>query len=117
MGNLRNIALVVTLTLTGCSSVPLGFLGGGGPNVAANTQIGRENNQTAVSVETGPKAERDVVTKAVEAQQVENVVITNERIPVWVFIALVVGWVAPTPSQIGQSIGRGIMRLFTRKRE
>jgi hypothetical protein len=106
------IGILLTL-MTGCSSVPLGILGGGGPNVAANTQIGRENNQTLLSVETGPKAERDVVTKTVEAEQVENVNVVNERVPIWIIIALVVGWLAPSPSEIG----RGIYRLLARKRD
>jgi hypothetical protein len=109
---LFTIGILLTL-MTGCSSVPLGILGGGGPNVAANTQIGRENNQTLLSVETGPKAERDVVTKTVDAQQVENVNVVNERVPIWIIIALVVGWLAPSPSEIG----RGIYRLLARKRD
>ena len=44
----RLAILLLIVTLTGCSGLPLGLLGGGGPNVAANTQIGKENRQTAV---------------------------------------------------------------------
>lgn len=113
MANQLSIALLTLTLMTGCSSVPLGILGGGGPNVAANTQIGKENNQTVLSVETGPKAERDVVTKTVEAEQVENVNVVNERVPIWIIIALVVGWLAPSPSEIG----RGTYKLLARKRD
>ena len=113
MANRLTIAAIMLFLMTGCSSLPLGFLGGGGPNVAANTQIGREKNQPLLSVEAGTKAERDVVTKTVEAQQVENVNVVNERVPIWIIIALVVGWLAPSPSEIG----RGIYRLLARKRD
>jgi hypothetical protein len=38
---------MLIMLLASCSSLPLGMLGGG-TNVAANTQIGRENRQTGV---------------------------------------------------------------------
>lgn len=84
---------------------------GGGPNVAANTQIGRENNQSVLTSNSGTEAGRDVIQKEVEAGQVETVTINNEKIPVWVIIALVLGWLAPSPSEIG----RGIGKLFVRR--
>lgn len=88
------------------------MLGGGGPNVAANTQIGKENRQAIVSAETGDTAGRDIIRKEVEAETVDTVEITNERIPPWVIIALIIGWLAPSPSEIG----RGISRIFSRRR-
>ena len=49
----------------------------------------------------------------VEAAQVESVTINNvQDIPIWVWIALVVGWVLPSP----QEIARGFVNLFRRKR-
>lgn len=105
----KHLALACLLiALTGCSKLPLGMLSGGGPNVAANTQIGRENRQAVFSAETGSTAGRDVVTKEVDAQQVEAVTINNDRVPIWLIIALVLGWLAPSPSEIG----RGIRSLF-----
>lgn len=105
----KHLALACLLiALTGCSKLPLGMLSGGGPNVAANTQIGRENRQAVFSAETGATAGRDVVTKEVDAQQVEAVTINNDRVPIWLIIALVLGWLAPSPSEIG----RGIRSLF-----
>ena len=108
-------ALLLGLTLvsmtSSCGKLPLGILGGGGPNVAANTQVGKENRQAVFSVEDKQQAGRDIVTKEVEAQQVETVTINNEKIPVWVLIALVIGWLAPSPGEIGN----GIYRLFRRR--
>lgn len=113
MAKLRTLALLLatTITISGCSGLPLGFLTGGGPNVAANTQIGRENNQSVFQADTGPSAGRDVIQKDVEAGSVETVTITNEKIPVWIIIALILGWLAPSPSEIG----RGIAGLFGRR--
>lgn len=97
-------SLALCVALAGCSSLPLGLLGGGGPNVAANTQIGRENRQAVASFETGDTAGRDVVSKEVEAGQVDNVNITNQDIPPWVVMLLLLGWLAPSPSEIGRGI-------------
>jgi hypothetical protein len=64
-------ALILILALSGCGGLPLGMLGGG-TNVAANTQVGRENRQTAVAFEERVEAGRDVVQKEVETGQVET---------------------------------------------
>jgi len=86
---------------------------GGGPNVAANTQVGRENVQQAVAQQTRTTAGRDVVTttRDVEADQVDAVTINNDRVPIWLIVALVLGWLAPSPNEIG----RGVRRLFKRR--
>lgn len=92
----------------------MGMLGGG-TNVAANTQIGRENRQTAVSMEERVEAGRDVIQKEVEAGPVESLTVNNQDIPPWVLLVALIGWLLPTPTQIGESIGRGLMALFRRK--
>ena len=100
----KHLALACLLiALTGCGKLPIGMLGGG-PNVAANTQVGRENVQQAVAQHTRTNAGRDIITtqREVEAQQVEAVTINNDRLPVWLIVALVVGWLAPSPNEIGR---------------
>lgn len=105
---MKTSLLTVFLLLAGCSSLPLGFLsGGGGPNVAANTQIGKENRQAFASFERG-----DVVRKDIEAGQVEAVTINNEEIPPWVLLVALLGWLLPSPSEMG----RGIYRLLKGER-
>ena len=109
----KQVLLVcLLLSLTSCGKLPIGMLGGGGPNVAANTQVGRENVQQAVAQQTRTNAGRDIITtqREVEAQQVEAVTINNDRLPVWLIVALVLGWLAPSPNEIG----RGVRGLFTR---
>ena len=107
------LLMCLLLVLTGCGKLPLGMIGGGGPNVAANTQVGRENVQQVVAQQTRTNAGRDIITtqREVEAQQVEAVTINNDRLPVWLIVALVVGWLAPSPNEIG----RGVRGLFKRR--
>jgi len=88
---------------------------GGGTNVAANTQIGRENRQTAVAFEERVEAGRDVVQKEVETDQVENLTINNQDIPPWVLLVALIGWLLPTPMQMGNAIGEALMKTFRRK--
>lgn len=110
--------LVLALFLSGCSQIPSFLMGGGGgPNVAANVQAGQTNSQT---VGTTNNSDQEVVvetltgdlkqsndTNKVNTDSVENINI-NE-IPPWVLILLVLGWLAPSP----QEMGRGLLTLIT----
>jgi hypothetical protein len=106
-----------TLTLTGCGTSPLSLLAGGGTNVAANTQVGKQNNQTlgASTVQelgtqtvTSEKVNNSQVqTNRVNAAEVQTVVV-NE-VPVWIILLLLLGWVLPSPGEIGRNI-RGWFR-------
>lgn len=108
---------MLILLLSGCAgALPLGLLGGGGPNVAANVQAGRENRQTAVGFEERVEAGRDVIQKEVETGQVDTLNVTNQDIPPWVLLVALVGWLLPTPTQMGQAIGRALMAPFRRKK-
>ena len=109
--------LVLALFLSGCSQIPSFLMGGGGgPNVAANVQVGKTNSQT---VGTTNNSDQEVVvetltgdlkqsndTNKVNTDSVENINI-NE-IPPWVLILLVLGWLAPSP----QEMGRGLLTLI-----
>jgi|SRR6056300_1321329 uncharacterized protein YceK len=109
--------LVLALFLSGCSQIPSFLMGGGGgPNVAANVQAGKTNSQT---VGTTNNSDQEVVvdtltgdlkqsndTNKVNTDSVENINI-NE-IPPWVLILLVLGWLAPSP----QEMGRGLLTLI-----
>ena len=110
--------LVLTLLLSGSGLTSLlPFGGSGGPTVNSNAQIGAENRQAAVSVEQTTSAGRDVIqtTKEVETGKVENLDITNTNIPPWVILLLILGWLLPTPTEIGRSITDFVLRLFGRK--
>ena len=95
------LVLLACLPLSSCGKIP-SFLTGGGPNVAANTQIGKTNTQTigqtnniSPTVSVRPNARVDTVDQSVKT-------VTNNELPYWVWIAglllLIIGWVTDTPA-------------------
>ena len=104
--------LVLALLLSGCGISSLIPFGGGGTNVAANTQVGQENYQgVTTSVD---KSVRPVLRPEgpVETVQQDNSTVNNTEIDPLMLILLVLGWLAPSPNEIA----RGIRSLFTKKK-
>lgn len=103
--------------MVGCSG-PLDLLTGGGVNTAANTQVGKTNTQTVGTTQNTdqtivrPQA-RDIKqssdTNKVSSGTIDTVVV-NE-IPVWVILLLIVGWLLPSPGEMGRSLAS----IFKRK--
>jgi hypothetical protein len=88
----RTVALLIwaTTVLTACTSKLLGFLAGGGPNVAANGQIGATNNQLSTSTQ-------------LDAQTIETLTVNNTDYTMLIMLLLAVavgvaGWIAPQPT-------------------
>lgn len=106
---MKVLLLVVLLALAGCSKGPLSFLTGGGPNVAANVQAGKENTQQVVANQVKTEAGRDVVqqTSPVVAENIKEV--TIQQTPMWMLVLLVLGWLMPSPNEIARSI-RGLFK-------
>lgn len=96
--------------------------GGGGPNVAANTQVGQENEQTVGFSSSGPEQSivrpeaRDITQTAdketIKSDTIENLTVDNTPEP-WIILLLIVGWLAPSPNEIG----RGIRSLFNKEED
>lgn len=114
--------LVLTLLLSSCGLTGLPFFsGGGGPTVNSNAQIGKENKQSVVTYEQEEttSAGRDVITtevlKEVEAGPVDTLKINNTNMPPWVLLVLLLGWILPTPTQIGRAIYHAVTAPFKRK--
>ena len=107
--------LFVLFLLSACGGLPMGL--GGGTNVAANTQVGKENRQQVSLQENRVEAGRDVITetKTVEAAAVDKVEVNNTNIPPWVLLLLLLGWILPTPQDIGRSLYDVITRSKRRK--
>jgi hypothetical protein len=111
-----SLLLLVLTSIVSCSSVPLGLMGG--TNVAANTQLGRTNTQTIgttnntdqrLEVGAAEKVTQANDTNKVKADSVQTVVV-NE-VPMWVILLLIVGWLFPSPNEIG----RWLRGLFSKK--
>ena len=117
---LSSICLILLLSSCGLTSLPF-FGGGGGPTVNSNAQLGKENKQAVVTYEEEEtnSAGRDVikteVLKEVETGTVEQLKINNTNIPVWVILLLILGWLIPTPTQIGQGLYQILTLPFKRK--
>lgn len=103
--------------VAGCGTNPLSLLTGGGSNVAANTQIGKENSQAVVSqtsrteVKAGDNADIKTVSSKVSTDSVEK--ITINEVPPWVVLLLILGWLLPSPNEIA----RWITNLFKRNKK
>ena len=112
--------LVLALLLSSCGLTSL-LPTGSGTNVAANTQLGKENKQAVVTYEEEEtnNAGRDIITtevlKEVEAGPVDTLKINNTNIPPWVLLVLLLGWVLPTPTQIGRAMYNLVSAPFRRK--
>lgn len=110
------LCLLVSIGMvSSCSKIPLGLLGGG-TNVAANTQVGKTNNQT---VGTTKNTEQDItVTKldgTVKQSNDENKVNTDivenlniNETNMWIILLLILGWLMPSPHEIWN----GFLRLI-----
>lgn len=108
------LLLLVLTSIASCSKSPLSLLAGGGTAVAANTQVGKTNTQTlgktsnteqSVKVGNTEKVTQSADSNSVRADKVETVVI-NE-VPAWVIFLLLLGWLLPSPNEIGRWI-RGL---------
>lgn len=106
------LCMGLILALTACSALdPVSLLTGGGPNVAANTQLGQTNEQVVgVATDTTqtlirPTA-RDITqqqdTNKVKADTVETVI--NNANSMWLIVLAVVGWLLPSPGEIGRTV-------------
>jgi hypothetical protein len=120
--SLRLLLLLLALTsIASCSASPLGFLGmKSGTNVAANTQIGKTNSQTlgkttnseqTLSFDTADRVFQTTDTSKVKTERVEN--LTVNETPMWVILLLILGWLLPSPNEIG----RWISSLFSRNKQ
>ncbi|WP_417702279.1 bacteriophage spanin2 family protein [Pseudophaeobacter sp.] len=112
------------LVLASCGT-PVGQLAelaGGGTNVAANVQVGRTNAQTLGSAEFSdqrivrPQArtiEQSAGRTGVRSERVETLIVREDP-PAWLLLLALIGWLAPTPRQIGLVAWSGARRMFLR---
>jgi uncharacterized lipoprotein YehR (DUF1307 family) len=107
---MKVLALILVLLLAGCGG-PLSFLTGGGPNLAANVQAGKENTQQVVGNQNTTEAGRDIVQQdtPVIADTIEEV--TIQQTPLWMMLLLILGWLLPSPNEISRSI-RGLFKRW-----
>jgi len=101
--------IILTLFLSSCGLTSL--IPTGGTNVAANTQVGAENNQgvnTSIDRSVRPVLRPE---GPVDTIQQDNSTTNISELDPLLLILLILGWLAPSPSEIG----RGLLKLFRRK--
>lgn len=106
---MKLVVLTLVLFLSACGGGPLSLLTGGGPNVAANVQAGKENTQQIVANQTKSDVGRDLIQQSspIVAENIKEV--TIQQTPLWMLILLVLGWLLPSPNEIARWI-RGLFR-------
>jgi hypothetical protein len=105
------------LLMVGCSN-PLDLLSGG-TNVAANVQAGKTNTQT---LGTTNNTEQSIVrpqARIIKQSSDRNKVASDSveyieinEIPPWVILLLILGWLLPSPGEMGRSL----VNIFRRKK-
>ena len=113
------LAILLLLWVSGCTGVnPLNLLTGSGPNVAANVQAGETNTQTLGTTEVSNVdiKESDNVVVSNDKNEVKSdggpVTVNKNEVDPLLIILLILGWLAPSP----QEIGKGILNLFRRNK-
>jgi len=105
------LAALLAATLSACSGGALSLLTGGGPNVAANTQVGKENYQGVnISTTTQP-----VLRPEGPVENVTQDNSTNTNVSPWVILLLIIGWLAPSPSEMGRGVLNMILAIRGKK--
>ena len=102
------LSVALVTSLSSCSQLTSLIPLGGGTNVAANTQIGKENTQTiginnSMRPVLRPEGPVDTVVQ-------DNSTTKNTELDPLLLLLLILGWLAPSPSEMG----RGILKLFRR---
>ena len=110
------LVICLPLLLGGCLGLPSFLSPSGGVSVTPiGTNVAREVEQKVVAQETTSTAGRDIVQtetiKEVELGSAENVTVNNQDIPMWVILLAIIGWLLPTPTQMGLALWNAILVL------
>ncbi|MEO3480290.1 bacteriophage spanin2 family protein [Phaeobacter sp. CAU 1743] len=106
--------LLICAALASCAKVAgiVGGVLGGGPNVAANVQAGRTNAQTVgqatfsdqrIEGTQARSIEQSAGDTRVRSESVETVIVREDP-PAWLLLVALVGWLLPTPQQMGAAL-------------
>ena len=120
MVKMRILSTILLITLiSSCSQIPSFLFGGGGPNVAANTQIGKENNQ-GINIKTTTESAlrpENVIEAPVDTinQNVTQTTNVDRSLIVWLVLIGLLGWLLPTPSQMGRALLEAVTAPFNRR--
>jgi len=115
----------VSLVVLGVSACgPLSMLSGGSPAVSATavgTQMAQEATQQLVVDQTtyetgGGNITVEELDKPVETGDVQKLTINNQEIPTLYLILLILGWLLPSPTEMGRGLMNMVSSVFPKKR-
>lgn len=109
----RAALTLLSLSLSGCLSWLPSM--GGGTNVAANTQVGAQNNQAAVvgKIQGDTKVEAQDIGKVTNSEQaIEAAQVSIQNLPPWAIILIILGWILPSPMEIWVGTKNAIRGFF-----
>ena len=98
------LILALSMPLTGCyGTIASMLLPSDDSGLEVNAQAGKQNNQEKT---TGASFKDDVISG-------ENVSVTKieEGVPPWIWLLAILGWMLPSPMEIGRGIGKGFLAL------
>ena len=112
----RMVYLVLLLVaLSGCSALGVLSSLSGGPQVNTNAQVGQDNQQTLgqtnnqrLSNVQADRVEQSSGDTSVKSDKVD-VVNINQQVPIWVWVLMILGWLLPSPNEIGRGL-RSLVR-------
>jgi len=108
------LALPLIITLSACS--PFGMITGmfsTTPDV--DVQVGKTNEKvTGINTDEFAISKIEDNTKAEEVNRAEDSVVGNvkgdvsidERVPFWIWLLMIMGWLLPSPSEIYKGLGQ-----------
>lgn len=100
------------------------MLSGGSPAVSATavgTQMAQEATQQVVVDQTtyetgGGSITVEELERPVETRDVEKLTINNQDIPTLYLILLILGWLLPSPTEMGRGLMNMVSSVFHKKR-
>ena len=112
----RLSCIICISLLAGCSGLPSFLMPSSGVSVTPiGTNVAKEVEQKVVAQETTSTAGRDIVRtetiKEVELGPAETVTVNNQDIPVWIILVALLGWLLPTPTQMGLALWNALLWL------
>lgn len=110
-------SVLLVLSLSGCVSLPNPFSSDGALSV--DVQAGKTNEKT-----TGVKAEEFSVSKVEETITADIIiedtkvgtieakeVSIDERVPFWIWLLMIIGWLLPSPQEIWKGLGELMINI------
>ena len=104
---MREIIIILCLTLSGCSALSMLTGGGGVPSLGVEATLGDKEESVVGNIGDNQTISTESFSGGVTTNNVEEV-------PLIFMVLLILGWVMPTPTEMVRSTKNFTLRLFGR---